>query len=74
MVTTIQVQDTTLVLLKKLKDETKAASYDETIKKIAVERTKKESFAGYLKGYMGKDSLKKILKDLQDMRNESDRF
>jgi len=74
MVTTIQVQDTTLVLLKKLKDETKAASYDETIKKIVVERTKNESLAGYLKEYMGKDSLKKTLKDLQNMRNESDRF
>jgi len=74
MVTTIQVHETTLELLKKLKEETKKQSYDETIKEIVMARTKNESLAGYLKEYMGKDSLKKTLKDLKDMRNESDRF
>ena len=74
MVTTIQIHETTLELLKKIKGETNAHSYDEAIKKIVIARTKNESLAGSLKGYMGKDSLKKILKDLRDMRNESDRF
>jgi len=74
MVTTIQVQDTTLLLLKKLKEETKAASYDETITKIAIARTHKESFAGYLAPYLGKKSLKVMLKGLKKMRRESDRF
>lgn len=71
MVTTIQVQDNTLELLKKLKEETKAGSYDETIKKIAIERTKNESLAGYLGKYLGKKSRKWVLEDLRD---ESDRF
>lgn len=71
MVTTIQVQDKTLELLKKLKEETKSNSYDETIKNIAVARMKNESLAGYLGKYLGKKSRKWILKDLRD---ESDRF
>ena len=70
MVTTIQVQDTTLELLKKLKNETKAISYDETIKKIAAERTKNESLAGFL----GKMPRKLILKELRELRSENDRF
>ena len=36
MVTTIQVHETTLELLKKLKEETKKQSYDETIKEIVM--------------------------------------
>ena len=67
MVTTIQVQDTTLLLLKKLKKETQSSSYDETIKKIAIARTNKESFYGFL----GKKSKAWILKDLRD---KNDRF
>ena len=67
MVTTIQVQDTTLLLLKKLKEETKSSSYDETIKTIAISQPKQES----LYGFLGKKSRKWILKDLRD---KSDRF
>ena len=70
MVTTIQVQDTTLQLLKKLKEETKSVSYDETIKNVVITRTKNESLAGYL----GKRSLKPILKELRAERRKSDRF
>ena len=71
MVNTIQVKDTTLEILKKLKEETNAGSYDEAIKKIVVTRTKNESLAGYLGKYLGKKSRKWVLKDLRD---ESDRF
>ncbi|MBI2582476.1 hypothetical protein HYV87_05110 [Candidatus Woesearchaeota archaeon] len=68
MVTTVQIQDETLELLKKVKEETKSASYDEAIKKIILS-TVKESFAGYLSrpGY----SSKQIMKDLRD---KHDRF
>jgi len=74
MVTTIQVQDTTLELLKKLKEETKADSYDDAITKIVMARTKNESLAGYLGKHLGKDSLKSMLIELKKMRHESDRF
>ena len=67
MVTTIQVQDRTLQLLKKLKEETKSNSYDETIKNIVIARTKGKSLAGFL----GRRSRTWILKDLRD---KSDRF
>jgi len=67
MVTTIQVQDNTLLLLKKLKEETKANSYDEAIKNIAIARGKEES----LYGFLGKKDRKWILKDLRD---KHDRF
>ena len=67
MVTTIQVQQQTLELLKKLKEETRARSYDEAITKIVVAGTKTES----LYGFLGKRSRKWILKDLRD---KSDRF
>ena len=65
--TTIQVQDRTLELLKKLKDETESSSYDEAIKKIIITRTKKESFYGFL----GRKTRAWILKDLRD---KHDRF
>ena len=67
MVTTIQIGERTLKILKKIKDETHSSSYDEAINKIVVHRSKKESLAGYL----GKRSEKEILKDLRD---KSERF
>ena len=70
MVTTIQIQENTLKLLKKLKDETKANSYDETIKIVVSSRTKNKSLAGFL----GKMPRKVILKDLKELRDKSDRF
>lgn len=68
MVTTVQIQDDTLELLKKAKEETHSNSYDEAIKKILF-LTVKESFAGYLSrpGY----SSKQLMKDLRD---KHDRF
>lgn len=79
MITTIQVDEKTLLLLKKLKEELNVSSYDETIKKIAGERSinyaKKHSMAGSLKKYYKKgETLKDILKELQNERRKSDRF
>lgn len=67
MITTIQVHSRTLEILKKVRDEIRASSYDEAITKLVVERTQHESLAGYL----GKKPLKWILQDLRDKR---DRF
>ena len=67
MVTTVQISDETLELLKKIKEETKSSSYDEAIRKIVSSRVN-ESFAGYLGP---KRSSKDLMKDLRD---KSDRF
>lgn len=79
MTTTIQVDEKTLLLLKKLKEELNAQSYDEAINKIAEEKSvkyaKKNSMAGSLKKYYKKgETLKDLLKELQDERRKSDRF
>ena len=66
MPTTIQIGERTLKILKKVKDEINAASYDEAINKIVTMRAK-ESLAGYL----GRKPVKEILKGLRD---EKDRF
>ncbi|MBI2672019.1 hypothetical protein HYX16_03745 [Candidatus Woesearchaeota archaeon] len=67
MTTTIQIQNKTLGLLKKVKEETKSSSYDEAINKIVIKRLKEVSLAGFL----GKRTKEWILKDLRD---ESDRI
>lgn len=70
--TTIQVNERTLALLRKLKVEVNAGSYDETINKLAVQRFAKKSMAGSLKKYRKKgQSFKEFLKDLRD---ENDRY
>ena len=74
MVTTIQVDEKTLLLLKKLKEELVARSYSEAIKKLAIKRIKAKSMAGSLAKYYKNISLKEILKDLQERRRKSDRF
>ena len=74
MVTTIQVEEHTLLLLKKLKEELHVSSYDDAINKIAGERSKKKSMAGSLAKYYKNTSLKEILKGLQDERRKSDKF
>ena len=67
MVTTIQVNERTLILLKKLKEELQAKSYEDAIIKIANQRMKsKESMAGYLGKKYGKISKEKILNDLRE--------
>ena len=67
MPTTIQIEDRTLKILKKVKEETNSSSYDEAINKIVLSKSKNESLAGYL----GKKSMQHIFKGLRD---EKDRF
>jgi hypothetical protein len=59
--TTIQVHESTLLLLKALRKKFDASSYDELIKRLASEEVP-ESLAGFL----GKASRAEILKDLRD--------
>lgn len=67
MVTTIQVDEKTILLLKKLKAELAVASYDEAINKVAIKYMKpQKSMAGSLGKYLGKLSRTEILKDLRD--------
>ena len=63
MSTTIQIEERTLKILKKIKSETNSSSYDEAINKLAI--SVKESLAGYL----GKKSSHELMKDLRD-KNE----
>ena len=67
MVTTIQIEERTLKILRKIKDETHSSSYDEAINKIVISGLRKDSIAGYL----GKRPLKEILKGL---REKNERF
>ncbi len=71
MATTIQIDEKTLLLLKKLKEELEASSYDETIVKMAMKQRKPSSMAGSLKKYMGKNTLADVLKNHRD---KNDRF
>ncbi len=76
MVTTIQVNERTLLLLKKLKEEFQTKSYEEAIIKVANQRTKvKESMAGSLKKYIkNSQKTKNIIKEIQDDRRKGNRF
>ena len=67
MVTTIQVDEKTLLLLKKLKEELEVSSYDDAINKIAIKCLKpQESMAGSLAKYVKKLSKKEILNELKE--------
>ena len=66
MPTTIQIGERTLKILKKVKEDTNSSSYDEAINKIVASRAN-ETLAGFL----GKKSIKEIMKGLRD---EKDRF
>jgi len=70
MKTTIQISEKTLLLLKRLKHELQASSYEEAITEVAKER-KRISFAGSLKREYQNQPLKKILRGL---REKNDRF
>ena len=67
MKTTIQINENTLELLKKVRDNTNSASYDEAINKIVLKSLNKESMFGYL----GKKPKRGILNGLRD---KNDRF
>ena len=64
MTTTVQVQDETLELLRKVKAETQSSSYDEAIRKIVVLQVQEKTLGGYL----GARSPKRLLRGLRDER------
>ncbi|MBI2546762.1 hypothetical protein HYV81_06305 [Candidatus Woesearchaeota archaeon] len=68
MVTTIQVKDETLEMLKQLRKNLKASSYDEVIHKII---KKPSNDIEKLYGSLGGRGMKWIMKDLRD---KHDRF
>ena len=66
MPTTIQIHEETLELLKKLRKPIKASSYDEVIVDIIKKATKPTDS---LYGFLGKKSMKEILRGLRDEEN-----
>ncbi len=64
MVTTIQLQDETLLLLKKFKSQLDASSYDETIRKMA--HIKNESLAGFLGKGLSRKQKDEFLTNIRD--------
>ena len=75
MVTTIQVDEKTLLLLKKLKASLEASSYDEAITKVAVKHMNPEkSLAGSLAKYFKDYSTAKMVKEVKEERKKFDRF
>ncbi|MEK6850147.1 MAG: hypothetical protein AABX85_01080 [Nanoarchaeota archaeon] len=75
MVTTIQVDEKTILLLKKLKASLDASSYDEAITKITVKHMKPEkSMAGSLSKYFKNYSTEKMIKEIKEARKKLDRF
>ncbi len=75
MVTTIQVDEKTLLLLKKLKASLDASSYDEAITRVAIRHIKPEkSMAGSLAKYFKNYSTDKMVKEIKKERKNLDRF
>jgi hypothetical protein len=74
MVTTIQVDERTLMLLKKLKQEFNTKSYGEAINHMVIHRSKEKSMAGSLAKYYKNESTKEMVKELQAERRKSDRI
>ena len=71
MVTTVQIEDKTLMLLKKLKVSLDAKSYDEAITKVTIQTLRpKVSMAGSLRRYFKGYTTKMIVKELQNERRK----
>lgn len=66
MKTTIQVSEHMLMMLKQLKEQERASSYEEALEKSMRKLRLKESMSGYLGKKYGKVSREEILKDLRD--------
>lgn len=68
MTTTIQINEDTVELLKKYKEQTHSQTYDEVIKKMMT--LKVGQYAKKFRGYLGKGiSRKELLKELRDKTN-----
>lgn len=75
MVTTIQVDEKTILLLKKLKASLEASSYDEAITRIAIRHINpQKSMAGSLAKYFKNYSREKMIKEIKEERKKFDRF
>jgi len=75
MVTTIQVDEKTILLLKKLKEFLDVSSYDEAINRIVVKHlNSKKSMAGSLGKYFKNYSSEKMVKEIKEERKKIDRF
>lgn len=75
MVTTIQIDERTLMLLKRLKQKYAVKSYQEAIIRNIMQKTENQSMAGSLNKYVKKgETMKDMLKELQEERRKSDRF
>ena len=75
MVTTIQIDEKTLQLLKKLKAALDASSYDEALSKVARRYLQPEkSMAGSLSHYFKQYSREKMIKELKEERKTFDRL
>lgn len=70
MATTIQVEDETLDMLKKYKEQFKANSYDEVIKKFM----KIGDHIKAARGIFGKKDMYFIKKEAKLLRDKKDRF
>ena len=62
MSTTIQLDEETLELLKRCKEQTKAKTYDEVIRNFM----RLGAYAKSFRGYLGKKKADVLLKDLRD--------
>jgi len=62
------------MILKRLKQEFNAKSYGEAINRIAIHRSKETHMAGLLSKYYKNESMKDIIKELQEQRRKNDRF
>ena len=70
MATTIQINEDTLGLLKMYKEQMKAQTYDEVIKKFMT--INMGDYAKKFKGYLGKKIPREEL--LKGLRDKADRF
>ena len=67
MTTTIQIEEDTLEILKKYKEQTKAKTYDEVIKKFM--GLGMAAYARKFRGYLGKKDMNFVMKDLRDKKD-----
>ncbi|HLC32118.1 MAG TPA: hypothetical protein VJK51_05615 [Candidatus Nanoarchaeia archaeon] len=75
MVTTIQVDEKTILLLKKLKEALDASSYDEAITKVAIKHIQpQKSMAGSLGKYYKQYTRERMIKELKEEKKGFDRF
>jgi len=75
MVTTIQLNENTLNMLKQLKAEMEVRSYEEAISRLVAQRVKGKSFAGSLKKYLKKgETAEDWIEEIHKERRQSDRY